>query len=83
MTALHRHSAQISMTLHVAGTDWSVAQMGPDFVILSEVPVHGCEVSEAEITLVVDDRVKRFPVQLPTGISAGDKWVKTLETVAA
>jgi hypothetical protein len=70
ITAQHKHqnghSAKVRMTLHLNGHTLSIAQMGPDFVILRQPVEH--PPADAEITFVVDEQEERWPVYLPDGI---------------
>ena len=67
------HSAQVKMRLIVNGCSLSVAQMGPDFLLL-ETPInHPPDL--ASVVLQVDQSERRWSVRLPDGISAGSKRV--------
>jgi hypothetical protein len=57
------------MQLCVNGQVFSVGQLGPDFLILDDPADH--PPAEAEITLSVDGRQRRWTVRLPDGIAAG------------
>jgi hypothetical protein len=63
------HSADVRMELRVNGSILSVAQLGPDFIVL-RTPVDQPPV-EAEMTLWIDGHEDRWPVWLDDGISAG------------
>ena len=55
------------MHLELNGARVRIAQLGPDFVILDEataIPMH-----QAEIVLRVDATERRWPVDLPHGLS--------------
>lgn len=56
------------MQLSVNGHTFLIGHLGPSFVILdnpADLPP-----SQAEIAMSIDGRVKRWPVQLPDGVSA-------------
>jgi hypothetical protein len=57
------------MQLSVNGSVLSIGQLGPDFLILDDPADH--PPAEAEITVSIDGRVKRWRVRLPDGITAG------------
>ncbi len=60
-----RHSADVEIELFVAGKSLSVAQLGPDFLILEEPsPSEPCV---GEIVLRVDGDDERWQVRLPQG----------------
>jgi hypothetical protein len=63
------YSADVRMELHVNGHIFAIGQLGPDFLILDNPADH--PPATAEIALAIDGRVKRWPVQLPDGLSAG------------
>lgn len=69
-------SASIDMWLEVAGQQVPIAQMGPNFVVLRERSEF--EPGEAVLVLVVDGQRKSWPVKMPRGGSASDRWVVTL-----
>jgi hypothetical protein len=62
------------MHLLVNGLTLSVAQMGPDFLLL-DAPVNHPPAA-ASIVLKVDQTERRWDVHLPDGISAGTKRVE-------
>lgn len=57
------------MELKINGRIFDVGQLGPDFVRLRDPadhpPAHG------EMMVSIDGHVKRWPVQLPDGVRAG------------
>jgi hypothetical protein len=59
------------MELHVNGRILAIGQLGPDFLILNNPADH--PPAAAEIALSIDGRVKRWPVQLPDGLTAGKR----------
>jgi hypothetical protein len=62
------YSADVQMQLAINGRVLSIGQLGPDFVILRNPTDH--PPAEAEITLSIDGRVRRWTVLLPDGIAA-------------
>ncbi len=67
------YSAQVKMRLLVNGDVLSVAQMGPDFLLVDKPIDHlPCN---ASLTLRVDQSERRWDVHLPQGISATSKRV--------
>ena len=71
------HSAQVKMKLLVNGSSISVAQMGPDFLLLAETIDH--PPTNASIVMQVDENERRWNVRLPNGISSESKRVSILE----
>jgi len=67
------HSAQVKMKLLVNGCSLPVAQMGPDFLLVTEAIDH--PPVDASIVMRVDDSERRWEVHLPNGISLGSKRV--------
>jgi hypothetical protein len=65
------YSADVRMYLHVNGQTFIIAQLGPDFLILNE-PVDQPP-AKAEIAFSIDGRERRWPVQLPDGVIAGNR----------
>ena len=68
------HSAQVNMRLLVNGLSLSVAQLGPDFVLV-DAPVNHPP-ADASVVLQVDQSERRWNVRLPNGISAGTRKVR-------
>lgn len=64
-----RYSADVRMHLTIDGQDYKIGQLGPDFLILREVPPH--PPTDAEITVAIDGRTRRWRVHLPDGVIAG------------
>jgi hypothetical protein len=62
------HSAQVKMQLLVNGSSLSVAQMGPDFLLVDAPIDH--PPTDARLVLQVDQSERRWNVRLPNGISA-------------
>jgi hypothetical protein len=62
------------MHLLVNGLTFSVAQMGPDFLLL-DAPVNHPPAA-ASVVLQVDQTERRWDVHLPGGISAATKRVE-------
>jgi len=67
------HSAQVKMKLLVNGSSLPVAQMGPDFLLLTEGIDH--PPANASVVMQVDENERRWDVRLPNGISLGSKRV--------
>ena len=67
------HSAQVKMRLLVNGSSISVAQMGPDFLLVDAPTNH--PPGNASVVLQVDQSERRWNVHLPNGISAESKRV--------
>ena len=67
------HSAQVKMKLLVNGISIPVAQMGPDFLLVTEPINH--PPSDASIVMRVDETERTWNVRLPEGISSGSKRV--------
>jgi len=67
------HSAQVNMCLLVNGASIPVAQMGPDFLILEKAFEH--PPVQAIMVLQVDQSERRWPINLPNGISSASKRV--------
>ena len=66
----HRgYSADVRMQLCIDGYTFAIGQLGPDFIILDQPRDY--PPGEAEILLSIDGRVRRWPVQLPDGVTAG------------
>jgi len=61
------HSAQVEMRLIINGSSISIAQMGPDFLLIEGR--HDHPPGPATIVLQVDDTERRWQVNLPDGIS--------------
>jgi hypothetical protein len=68
------HSAEVQMRLFTNGSVLAVAQLGPDFVILESAPT-AHPAGSAEIELEVDGDIRRFAVNLPLGLTAGEKRI--------
>ncbi len=67
------HSTQVKMRLLVNGSSISVAQMGPDFLLVDAPTNH--PPGNASVVLQVDQSERRWNVHLPNGISAESKRV--------
>jgi hypothetical protein len=70
------HSARVCMTLHLDGSALAISHLGPDFLILAE-PID-YPPSQAEITLSVDGRERRWAVFLPAGLSSASRRTSIL-----
>jgi hypothetical protein len=73
------HSAQVKMRLLVNDLSLSVAQMGPDFLLLG-APAHHPP-ADASLVLSVDQSERRWNVRLPEGISSRTKRVMIAASV--
>jgi hypothetical protein len=67
------HSAQVKMWLLVNGNSISVAQMGPDFLLVDDPINH--PPGNASVVLQVNQSERRWNVHLPNGISAESERV--------
>lgn len=65
------------MTLMLNGSMLSIAQLGPDFLLLRETADH--PPAEATIVMNVDGNERRWKVALPDGIVAGSERVSIAE----
>ena len=65
----HGHSADVRMQLCVAGQVLSIAQLGPDFLVLRDPVDH--PPADAEIGMWIDGEESRWPVRLVEGIQVG------------
>ena len=63
------------MHLNVNGRIFDIGQLGPDFIILRDPADY--PPADGEITFSIDGRVRRWPVQLPDGIAAGQGRTRT------
>jgi hypothetical protein len=63
----HGCSAEVHMELCVNGHRLRIGQLGPDFLILDDLVDH--PPGHADITMSINGRVSRWPVQLPDGVS--------------
>ena len=63
------HSAEVRIDLAVNGHVFSVAELGPDFVVLRDPIPH--PPAEAELSLSIDGHEERWRVELIDGIVAG------------
>ena len=70
------HSAQVNLKLLVNGSSIPVAQMGPDFLLVTEWIDH--LPTNASIVMRVDESERQWDVCLPSGISSGSKRVTIL-----
>jgi hypothetical protein len=74
LTSQGGHSAQVDISLLINGLVFSVAQMGPDFVLLNDPVDH--PPTSASVLMRVDQSEQRWNVRLPSGISADKKRVE-------
>jgi hypothetical protein len=62
------YSADVRMQLSLNGLTMSIAQLGPDFIIIRDRKDHPPSV--AQIAVWIDDHERRWNVNLPEGIQA-------------
>ena len=67
------HSARVKMQLQVNHVTLSVAQLGPDFLLL-DAPMD-LPAGDASVLMQVDQQERRWNVRLPDGISAASRRV--------
>jgi hypothetical protein len=67
------HSALVRMRLHLNGTSYRIAHMGPDFLLI-ESPTDQPP-ARATIEMQVDDSQRVWEVELPHGIKADNERV--------
>lgn len=67
------HSAEVKIHVVRNGSSFSVAQLGPDFLILEDT--HVIE-GQAEIILCVDGVTRSRPVQLHSGTGSSEKTIR-------
>lgn len=70
------YSADVQMELRVNGRVFDVGQLGPDFVMLRDPADH--PPAQGEMMLSIDGHVKRWPVQLPDGVTAGQRETRII-----
>jgi hypothetical protein len=75
--ASRSYSADVRIQLALNGHVYSVAQLGPDFVVLRNSSDHPPAI--AEITMSVDGNQRRWSVDLVDGISADRRETKIVE----
>ena len=68
------HSASFSMQLVVNGSTLSIAQLGPDFLLLRDTMDH--PPAEATIIVRVDANERRWTVNLPEGLTKASDRVR-------
>lgn len=62
------------MTLTANGREFTIGQMGPDFLLLrDQIDVEPCN---AQVMLSIDGNVKRWEVFLPNGIDGASREVR-------
>jgi len=74
------HSANVRIALAVNGYVFSVAKLGPDFVVLRNPIPHAP--AEAELSLSIDGQEERWRVELIDSIRAGGGDVRFRSVVA-
>jgi hypothetical protein len=77
MTTRGGHSSDVRMALAMNGHVFSVAKMGPGFVVLRNPIAH--PPAEAELSLSIDGNERRWRVELVDGIAAdgGDVRIRS------
>jgi hypothetical protein len=65
------HSTEVRIHLSVNGHVFSVAQLGPGFVVLRDATDH--PPTAAEVRLSIDGDETRWPVEVVDGIVAGQR----------
>ena len=65
------HSTKVRIRLAVNGHEYSVAQLGPGFVVLRDPTAH--PPGSAEVRLSIDGDETRWPVELVEGIVDGQR----------
>ncbi|MCA9130881.1 MAG: hypothetical protein KDB22_27545 [Planctomycetales bacterium] len=60
-------SADVKLHLYVAGTQYELGHLGPDFAFLAEL--QSLDASEGEIETVVGNIVTRWPVRLTSPVT--------------
>jgi len=68
------YSAKISMALIVNGSTLSIAQLGPDFLLLRETLSH--PPTEATVVMQIDGNERQWTVKLPDGLAEGVERVR-------
>ena len=63
-----RYSAKVRIQLTLSGHILSIAQLGPDFIIIRDRKDH--PPATGEIAMWIDDYERRWNVKLPEGIRA-------------
>ena len=63
------YSAEIKMHLTVNAENIDIGQLAPNFLILRTAPDPP---GDGDITFSIDGSVRRWPVRLPDGITAGE-----------
>lgn len=70
------YSANVVLRLAMAGQVWALAQVGPDFVVLKDLPTSSEDADTARVDVIVDNRVASSrTVFLPHGIVSGRKRI--------
>ena len=73
MSSQGGHSAQVKMSLQVAGVTVPLEQLGPDFALVATP--FDAPPGEASVVLQVDQNERCWKVCLPDGMSAGSRRV--------
>jgi len=67
------YSAEVRMQLLLAGRSLSIAQLGPDFIILSDKEVVDLAPCHGVIEIGIDDHERQREVFFPEGIRTGHR----------
>jgi hypothetical protein len=62
------YSGIVKLRLKVGDRDYRLSKLGPGYVVFREPALLGP--GDAEVVMTVDDRVHRWPVNLPEGANA-------------
>jgi hypothetical protein len=75
------YSADVRIRLSVNGHNFTIGQLGPDFIILKEPIDH--PPAEAHLFLSIDGRARQWTIQLPDGINAEQPETRIIYTPSA
>jgi hypothetical protein len=78
-SANHSFSAEVRMHLSFNGDIHSIAQLGPDFLILADPVLH--PPTDGEIFFSVDGHESRWIVHLPEGIEPSKRRTRIVSLV--
>jgi hypothetical protein len=71
------YSSDVQLRLIVAGREYALAQIGPDFVMLRE-PAN-LPSGDAEVVMMIDGRERRWAVTLEHGANGAELEVATVD----
>lgn len=72
--SLIAHSTQVQIHLKVERIRLPIAQLGPDFVIMSETATSRSR--RGEIAVRIDSTEKRWTIELPEGLAAAGQHTR-------